>query len=207
MNSYQILVLNFACVFCSCCEAADESIAFLVLGPYGGTAAAETPNWKAGPAVIPAVRLAVDRINNRTDVLKGYRILLLEGNSGCQNEPTSAYGFVSNIFYDGAVPRTFPSVVGVIGPGCSESAVLLGTLGARDDISLIQISPAATSPLLTDTVKYRNTFRTLSTALQHVGAVTQLMALNSWQDVAVLYDHSRLYFRITAENFLSEYSS
>jgi hypothetical protein len=89
----------------------------------------------------------------------------------------------------------------VIGPGCSESAVLLGTLGARNDVSPIQISPAATSPLLTDTVKYRNTFLMLSTA--H----SELMALNSWENVAVLYDHSRLYFRVTAENFVGEYSS
>ena len=84
---------------------------------------------------------------------------------------------------------------------CSESAVLLGTLGARNDVSPIQISPAATSPLLTDTVKYRNTFLMLSTA--H----SELMALNSWENVAVLYDHSRLYFRVTAENFVGEYSS
>ena len=189
--------------------SADETttVAFLVLAPYGGSDSAERPDLKAGPAVIPAVRLAVDRINNRSDVLPGYQVRLLEGNSGCQNEPTAAYGFVSNIFYDGAVPRTFPHAVGVIGPACSESAQFLGTLGAKDSISLIQISPAATSPLLTDTVRYRNTFRTLSTSLQHIGALAQLMTLNSWENVAVLYDHSRLYFRVTAEHFIQDYSS
>ena len=149
----------------------------------------------------------MDRINNRTDILPGYHIQLLEGNSGCQHESTSAYGLVSNVFYDGAGPRIHPHVVGVIGPACSESALLIGTLGARDGISLIQISPSATSPLLTDTVKYRNTFRTLSTALQHTGALTQLMTLNSWENVAVLYDHSRLYFRITAEHFIRNSSA
>ena len=105
-------------MFSTVVKLPDGSIALLVLAPYGDAAAGEKPNWKAGPSVIPAVRLAVDRINNRTDILQGYKILLLEGNSGCQNEPTSAYRFVSNIFYDGAFPRTFPNVVGVIGPGC-----------------------------------------------------------------------------------------
>ena len=49
--------------------SADETttVAFLVLAPYGGSDSAERPDLKAGPAVIPAVRLAVDRINNRSD--------------------------------------------------------------------------------------------------------------------------------------------
>ena len=150
MNFYPspaLSVLSFACVL-HCGELPMGVLHFWCSRPTVMQLRVKKPNWKAGPSVIPAVRLAVDRINNRTDILQGYKILLLEGNSGCQNEPTSAYRFVSNIFYDGAFPRTFPNVVGVIGPGCSESAVLLGTLGARNDVSLIQISPAATSPLL-----------------------------------------------------------
>ena len=184
-----------------------KSIAILALAPYAGEGGMADPGWRAGPAVIPAVRLAVDRINNRADMLPGYEIQLLEGNSGCQHGPKSAYSFVSQTFYDDAKVRTSSHVVGVIGPACSESALLLGTLGARDAVSLIQISPGATSPLLTDTVTYRNTFRTLTTALQHIGAVTQLMALNSWENVAVLHDNTRIYFRLTFEKLLNNYSA
>ena len=184
-----------------------KSVAILALAPYGGAGEEADPGWKAGPAVIPAVRLAVDRINNRSDVLPGYEIQLLEGNSGCQYRPKSTYSFVRNIFHDGSAARTSSHVVGVIGPACSESALLLGTLGARDTVSLIQISPGATSPLLADTVKYRNTFRTLSTALQHIEAVTRLMTLNSWENVAVLHDSTRVYFRLTSEKLITEYSA
>ena len=164
------------------------------------------PIWNGGPAVIPAVRLAVDRMNNRTDVLPGYHIHLLEGNSGCHHSTRTAYEFVSNMLLDGG-ERLLSTVVGVIGPACSESALLIGSLGARDSISLIQISPTATSPLLTDTVKYRNTFRTLSTAFQHIGALTQLMTLNSWENVAVLYDHFRIYFRLPSEMLIASQTS
>ena len=184
----------------------SANITFLVLAPYGQFGERAEPIWKAGPAVIPSVRLAVDRINNRSDVLPGYHVRLLEGNSGCQHGPRTAYGFVSSILLDGGASLS-SNVVGVIGPACSESAKFLGTLGAKDSISLIQISPAATSPLLTDTVRYRNTFRTLSTSLQHIGALAQLMTLNSWENVAVLYDQSRHYFRQASELFISSHSS
>lgn len=180
------------------------SVAFLVLVPYGGDG--DQPGWKAGPAVIPAVRLAVDRINNGTDILPGYEIQLVEGNSGCQNLPKSAYSFVPRVFND-ANDRMSPRVVGVIGPACSESALLLGTLGARDGISLIQVSPSATSPLLTFTDKYPNTYRTLSTTFEHMKAVTELIRFNSWENVALLHDSTRVYFRTTTEAFLNKYSS
>ena len=183
-----------------------QSVSILALAPYAGVGLAE-PGWKGGPALIPAVRLAVDRINNRTDILSGYMIQLLEGNSGCQHKPRSVYSFVSNIFHDGAKKRTSNHVIGVIGPACSESALLLGTLGAKDSASIIQVSPSATSILLTDTATYRNTFRTLSTTLQHLHGVAELMAHNAWENVAVLHDSTRLYFSLIAEKFLSEHSA
>ena len=191
----------------SSAEGEGTFIAILALAPYSVGGGRADPGWRAGPAVIPAVRLAVDRINNRSDVLPGYQVRLLEGNSGCQHGPRSTYSFVSNIFHDGSEIRRSSHVVGVIGPACTESTLILGTFGARDSISLIQISPGATSPLLTDTVRYRNTFRTLSTSLQHIGALAQLMALNSWENVAVLHDDTRVYFSLTSEKLLTDYFS
>ena len=178
---------------------ADNRVAILALAPYGVGEWHENPT---GPAFISAVRLAVDRINNRTDILPGYHIQLLEAHSGCQVSTKTAYEFLSNVVLDGGT-RLSPIIVGVIGPACSTSAHIIGSLGARDGISLIQISPIATSPLLTDTVRYRNMFRTVSTALQQIRAVAQLMTLNSWENVAILYEHSHKYFRTTFEMLIT----
>ena len=180
-----------------------QAVAFLVLAPYADVGHAD-PDWRGGAAVIPAVRLAVGRINNRTDVLPGYRIELVEGDSGCEVLSKTAFSFVSRIFHN---PAEVANVVGVIGPGCSEAALLLGTLGDRDSVSLIQISPSATSPQLTDVKKYHNTFRTLSSAIQHIDIVTKLIELNEWENVALLHDATRVYLRSTFEYFLNSYPS
>ena len=166
------------------CKGGNATVAILVIASHADKSV--EPDWTAGPAVIPAVKLAVDRINNRTDVLPDHNILLLEGVSGCQQESYSTFGFVSEIFH----APTSVSVVGVIGPACSESAIVLGKLVAKDGISLIQISPTATSPVLNDADKYLNTFRMLSPSIFHANVVIQLIMHNDWKDIAVLYSLS-----------------
>ena len=47
----------------------------------------------------------------------------------------------------------------------------------------------------------------LSTFLLHIHAVTERMEHNSWENVAVLHDNIRSYFRLAAERFLDVYSS
>lgn len=168
-----------------------RTVRFLVLAPYADSVS-ERPSWNGGPALVPAVRLAVDRINNRTDVLPGHRIELLEANSGCQLVPAALLSFVSNIFRNVTEDG---NIVGVIGPGCSEAATVLGSLSVRDTVSMIQVSPSATSPLLTDTTTYSNTYRTISSALQYIGMFIHLMNINKWrwENIAVLYDSNRLH--------------
>jgi gamma-aminobutyric acid type B receptor len=196
MNVARLLVvIGIAAVYAS---EVQEDLCLVVLGPYPDKAATTTfqPDWNGGPALIPASRLAVDKINNRTDILSGYRLCLLEGDSGCDIESKAAVSLVQNAFHLASCP-----VVGVIGPGCTGAAALVGNLVARDVTSLLHISPSATSPLLTDSSVYPNTFRMLSSSLEYISMYRELIQHNRWDNIAALYDANRKYFLSTFDEF------
>ena len=169
-------------------HACLKDIHFLVLGPYPNNTSRLKPDWDVGPALITAARLAADQINTRADVLPGFRLKLIEGDSGCNVLIKIAFSFVSAL--DSA-----DRVSGIIGPACSEAAVYLGDLGAKRNISLIHVTPTATSPKLIDTERYSNTFRMLSSSIEYERTFSELIKARNWENVAVLREEHRLYFQ------------
>ena len=183
-------------------DGSKTSIAFLALSPFAADDF-EDPDLIAGPAVTPAVRLAVDRINSRTDVLPGITVQLLMGNSGCDIITKTALSFTKNVFH-GPVPEA--NVVGIIGPACSEAATYIGALSARDEVSMIQIS-AAMSPELRDIDTYKNTFRMTSSSLYYSHIILDIIDRTQWENVFVLCERTRPYFTTTCQYLLNETSA
>ena len=157
----------------------------LGLGPYSG------PSYRGGPALIPAMRLGIQHVNERDDVLRGYRLVAVEEDSGCADSASlnAIINTVRHVIH-GGIP-----VMGTIGPGCSESATVLAPLGARSEVSLIQIAATAGSPALNNEA-FVNTFRTLGSALAYVNTDVQFINQNDWKQIAALYeDQSRDFFQ------------
>ena len=182
---------------------ARTPLSLLVLGPYPDESPSYNPGWTGGPALIPAVRLAVDRINERRDLLPGYSLRLLEGDSGCNILSKTVTSF-PQLFH--ANPDVNGNVVGIIGPSCSEAAALLGDIGVKDSVSIIQMS-IATSPVLTNTTRFRNMFRMLTSSIDYVKLFVKLIEHNreshEWETVAALYDGERQYFISTFREFVN----
>ena len=143
-----------------------------------------SPRWAVGPAVIPAARLAVDHINDRSDVLGDYTLKLLEADSGCQVITKSFVSFTQAVFHHGK------RIVGIVGPGCSETTLALSPIVAQPDVSLLQIS-LTTSPEVSNS---NTTYSIASSSIQFVNVFVNLIEYNAmqynmaWEKVGALYE-------------------
>ena len=157
----------------------------LTILPYPDPTATIQPAWDKGPCLLPAAELAVDLINNRTDILEGYQLELIHDDGGCNVVVKTVTSFVRQIL----VQQSHQPIVGVIGGGCSDSSLTLSPLFAREAVSLINMHLGG-SPLLENRVLYPNTFGAAGSSHDIVATIFALMNSNSWQQIAVLYDES-----------------
>ena len=158
----------------------------LVMAPYPDSPPFN-PSWKGGPAVVPGAMVARNCVNIREDILKDHTIKFLVRNSGCNVVLNARHNFTDSIFYSGK------NVVGIIGPGCSEATLAVAPLVTNSRTSLIQIAPTATSPLLTNSKLYPNTFRPIVSALGFISALVELIKENGYKQVGALYEAERAF--------------
>ncbi len=175
----------------------NHKISIIVMAPSPGRL---TEGWQQGPALIPAARLAVKEINNNTEILPGFTLQLIEANSGCSIVSEASISFVRDLY------QSEDQVVGIVGPGCSATALQISNLTSKYEVSLLHITPSATTPQLED-VSRNTTYATISSALTFVESYLELMKHNNWTRVATLQDISRQYFQQTHSRFRSTVDS
>lgn len=165
----------------------------VLMAPYPAEDPQNNPSWVSGHIAGPAVQLAVDEINNRSDLLADYKLSVIQSNTACSGGYEVWKAIVD-------ILRSDKQIVGIIGPGCSGAATTLAAQTLRPRYSLIAITPSATSPLL-ESPEYINTFATISSGTAYVKVYEQLMVHNKWESVSVLYDVKRSYFLQTFTKF------
>lgn len=152
-----------------------------------------TPSsWNPGPVLFPAARIAAEEINNSTEVLPNYNLRLIQANSACEKIQT-AYSLVE-------LYETSKQIVGIVGPGCTGPAILTSDLTSKYEVSLIHVTPSATSPSLEDPSR-NTTFATISSSLIFVDSSTKLILRNKWSSVATFQEENRAIFRQTHSIF------
>ena len=166
-----------------------KTLYLLVLLPYPDLTGGPQPSWSGGPNVLPAIEMAVEDINRKPDVLQGYKLDLIHGDSGCNITDKAGISFVKNVFYQrGKQP------VGIIGPGCSASTLHTAPLAGRDDVALINAHGAST-PDLEDREKYPYAFGGFTSLKVYAQAIAAFLKKRKWTQVAVLYDSSRVFHK------------
>lgn len=153
--------------------------------------------WNQGPGVYLAGELAVELINNESDILSGYTLELIRGDGGCQVVSTTTVEFTKTLFYNGG-----RHALGMMGPACSAAGLFVSKAISTNekDISLVSLHLGG-SPLFARRSYYPYSFSML--AHPHILALSlvELMKFNDWRNVIVLYDESQILFTTLLEHF------
>jgi len=131
-----------------------------------------------GEYVIPAVRLAREEINRNNTILPGYKLELVEADSGCSRD-SGVREFVENALHSTIQP------VAILGAGCSSSSIPIAAIAGRDNISLAQLSYGATSPFLSQTSSYPFFYRTVPTDESTSQAIISLVKRFKWKHYGI----------------------
>lgn len=178
------------------CPSKTKTLYVLVMAPFPDSTQGLEPGWGGGPAVVPGSQLAVRHINSRCDILQGYRLEVLVADSGCRVMNIKATVSLVESLLD-----TDHRVIAIIGPACSGTAVLVGELFAKRHVSLLNISPSATSPVLDNSTAYPNTFRILGSSKIYVNMYYDLISHLNITNVGILSDPDGIIHFTVARDF------
>ena len=173
------VLLAFVAV--STCSGSNHTLYFLSILPYPDPEPSLNPSIADGPDLFPAVQLAVDHVNNRSDVLRDYHIELIETDGGCDISSKALISLVSQLFHSDK------QIAGIIGPSCSESAEAVGALSRRSEIALLSFHQGSSS-LLTNRTDYPYSIGMADSPFDEVTAYIDLMKLLGWTRVAAVYN-------------------
>ncbi len=166
----------------------DQPLRLLSLLPYPNyPTTREQPAFDGGPALYIASQFAVEVINNRTDILPGYTVELIQGDCGCDLINTMEISLFEHIIYNEL------NIHGVVGPGCSESTLFLGRQIAQPAFEVLSLSLAG-SEELGDRIDHPNSYSAIDSAHLYVEAIEAIVKSNKWESVSVFHDLSRNFF-------------
>ncbi|XP_064406361.1 gamma-aminobutyric acid type B receptor subunit 1-like [Halichondria panicea] len=179
----------------------DKQVLYiLAMGPYPKDNPSNNPSWSGGPQVVSGVLLAAEHINCDPDILPDYRIKVIVSDGGCEHTSRAFANLTSSVYLHRR--PAVENVVGVVGGACSESALVVAKHVNRDNLSLVQIAPSATSPLFVrNLTKYSSTMRLTVNALLFVKAFTHIIVEQKYEEVALLYDFQRSYMLEVSDAF------
>ena len=154
-------------------------------------------SWGQGPDILPAVKLAIEHINYRSDILRWYKLHLVSGNGGCHVDSKAAVSFVEHVLPPAR------GVVGIVGPGCSASSIAISSLISKNTTSLVAVH-LGTADILGNHTHYPNSFGILGPSQIYIKAITSLLHVNRWRNVSALYDSKSFFYRSAFKDFESK---
>uniref|UniRef100_A0A8C1WB68 Gamma-aminobutyric acid type B receptor subunit 1 n=1 Tax=Cyprinus carpio TaxID=7962 RepID=A0A8C1WB68_CYPCA len=138
--------------------------------------------WPGGQACLPAAQMALDLVNNRTDILPDYELELIHYDSMC--DPGEATKLLYDLLY------TEPIKI-VLMPGCSSVSTLVAE--AARMWNLIVFSYGSSSPALSNRQRFPTFFRTHPSATLHNPTRVRLFQKWGWTKIATIQQTTEVF--------------
>ena len=185
-------------------EASTTTLGLLALLPDDdGTSDTPFPT-RYGAAIRPALDLAAEQINNRTDLLPYHQVELVHEKSGCVDEIDTLAGLTRGLF-----PSNRRTVVGIIGPVCSLDSLLVSSITNRPELRLVTLHSAGSLLLLQESSAaplskgFNYTLDVLGSIQQLVDLSLALLKKSGWRTVSIFYENNHPFYQSIARSFIS----
>ena len=154
-------------------------------------------SFTEGLRLLPGAHVAQTEINNRSDLLTGYRLELIVADiEGCSSS-LAGLG-LSNLVKYTVSPPCRP-VVAVNGLGCSSHTSILSPVAGHNEYDLIQLSIANSPVFSTQNHKFPRLWRLLGSSSVYSEAVLAIMSWYNWQRIGILYDLQSTFYSENAK--------
>ncbi|XP_030605345.1 gamma-aminobutyric acid type B receptor subunit 1 [Archocentrus centrarchus] len=138
--------------------------------------------WPGGQACMPSAQMALDLVNNRSDILPDYELELIHYDSMC--DPGEATKLLYDLLY------TEPIKI-VLMPGCSGVSTLVAE--AARMWNLIVLSYGSSSPALSNRQRFPTFFRTHPSATLHNPTRVRLFKKWKWTRIATIQQTTEVF--------------
>ncbi len=132
-----------------------------------------------GHDIAPAAYLAVEQINNRTDVLCDYNIKLIRADGGCNVTERSVIGM-------NEICCSCKPIMGIIGPSCGTASMVISQLAGKQQFSMVTIHYGQRE-ILGNRTLFPFAFGILGSHVVYAEAMIELIKQNSWTKLAILF--------------------
>ena len=171
--------------------------------PFSAEESAAVFVWDRAYELIPAGHLAAEQINNRSDILQGHELKLIDVNSEACGINIVSKGIVN--VYGELVNPNQTCIVGVIGLFCSSVTSAISPIVSHPNIGGYVHIAASTSPVHrgNQTHKLSNSrlFHIIESSSIFNEATLALMRTFNWKGIASVHTDSEFYYETTAIDF------
>ena len=167
------------------CEGRDESssntiyFGLMLSYPDPQNRASFVGAFDDGHDIAPAAYLAVEQVNNRTDLLSDYQVELIRADGGCNVTERTVIGI-------NELACSCKPIVGIIGPSCGTSSMVISQIVGNEEFSLTTIHYGQRE-ILGNRSLFPYAFGILGSQAIYVDAVVDLVEQNNWKRFAILY--------------------